>query len=1500
MLKFIFILLVISTNVQAYWSCAWPYRTQVNVNEVMGTELNNYQIKIELSAGVLNSDYQWTENGFDIRILDYDDSTLLDFWIESWNKINKTATIWVKLNELKANQNRILYFYYGNDFADKLANIPFTFVEPGIKFHTRESTQNPSNLSQAFDAFDASNDNNANYGCTFITNFSKINNRGTFGSNSNFIAYSETYFKVKASDEGLWSIRYGADFGRGGGLYVDGIPLEEDWNNDLWWSNDWNNVDVLQGSINLKEGYHKLEVIGAEGCCDGGITVQFQKPNANWVTYSTANIEVRSRACPVVEPTIKFGDQSTSSCSPPIATYRLDEGGWSQPEDVIDEFGIFSGSMIGSISNVTSAKVCGGFEVGDNRSASIIDSFKSGVQIVDDVGAQGSVSFWLNLNDDWNDGRQRKILDASFLPNNSVREKYFYLDKQADGSLYFAFEDSADFDIIVVEPGSSSRIKDTWYLLTITFDFINGEFKLYEGETLIASTSRTTSGTIRDLNFIHFGDKIMASSKGGSGSSTNGIFDEINIFNTIISVSEIRGLLAKFRSCQIMTKSCESTFPDGLSSIGDRTVYFGFNSILRNNPDTQLSAFTIASNAGSTLLTCETENCSKGDDAVIEVSPGVFKTTTATNDVTLNVSSTGDIGTLTNEFDSVSLGYRSNLTINASRYSDFYIDDLNLAAESTLNLSSGTYWIRDISVNYKAKINIVDGPAHIYIGENVSWSSETEINSPAKASSGDPSNLFMYFYPNFSFGSDTTFSGVIYAAKTFILNSSNIFGLVTANRVNLGAFTKFNYDERGYDALTSISWCDGKQSTLDRISIVSPTTAVNCESIPITITMLDSVGSRLDNFEGRIVFNTSTGHGDWRTDSSASGILENQVANDGSGYYDMVSADKGTVTLFLKNSFPELTDITFESQGVLASTGIQFSEAGFIFSTISDQIASKKSNNILLSAVQTDQATGACQALLIDEQDINMALECIAPDQCGVGNNMINDSYIPTNSLSDIQSFKKISLNFGNQNDEASVFNTNYSDAGKNRIWAKYEILDAAGGSTGNFISGSSNEFVTTPAGFCIESSDPNWQCSVPGLSSACDPFQKAGSPFNLLVTAKQANGSSTDFCSHQTTSNFNSNIKLSHNLVSPKLIDGGHVGMFSLDEITLSSGVGSSEAEFDEMGVFTINAGGNSYYSSSLPITTSENFGRFFPSHFKFVSSTPAFYADGNTGFTYIGQVQPDNITGSIFYATQPEFIFQIEGADNQKLKNFISPFYSEPSASVTATSSILGALDPAQVLTISAVFSNGAVTGPNTNDEFTYKFNALDHFKYDRTANSIRSPFNNDIKLNINSFSEPVDNVSLSSSPVITGVGGLVYFGRIRIENAFGPETSQQQQLWMTEYFDGNSYKLNTLDNGTGFDFSNVNNVVVKDQGNSNNPLQTTDSSISLDTGKFLSGYATAVWSATVGQRYGSFSFIYDVQPWLTFDWSNAGFEHPSGAITFGYFRGNDKIIYWKEINY
>jgi len=323
--KFAVVLLLLTPlSSFAWWNCAWEHRIPVNINRPSGASLNDYQVRLDLSSANVPASFDWNQLGDDLRLIDEDDLTELDYFIEQWDSGGQTAVLWVKLASLPS-AGRTVYVYFGAPAGTPSATTVLTFTEPGLKFHTRRSSANPGSRSAAESAFNSASDGVNGYGCSFVNAYTNINNTGENGPpnrNSNIGLFAETFFEVGPGEAGNWEFRYGADFGYGGGLYVDDVAVDEIWNDDLWWDFNWNNSgEILQGSINLSAGTHSLRIIGFEGCCDGGLTAQFRRPGGPWLDVNVSNIQLVSRQCPIIEPTVSYASGEDSSC-PDLAVTR--------------------------------------------------------------------------------------------------------------------------------------------------------------------------------------------------------------------------------------------------------------------------------------------------------------------------------------------------------------------------------------------------------------------------------------------------------------------------------------------------------------------------------------------------------------------------------------------------------------------------------------------------------------------------------------------------------------------------------------------------------------------------------------------------------------------------------------------------------------------------------------------------------------------------------------------------------------------------------------------------------------------------------------------------------------------------------------------------------------------------------------------------------------------------------------------------------------------------
>jgi len=123
-------------------------------------------------------------------------------------------------------------------------------------------------------------------------------------------------------------------------------------------------------------------------------------------------------------------------------------------------------------------------------------------------------------------------------------------------------------------------------------------------------------------------------------------------------------------------------------------------------------------------------------------------------------------------------------------------------------------------------------------------------------------------------------------------------------------------------------------------------------------------------------------------------------------------------------------------------------------------------------------------------------------------------------------------------------------------------------------------------------------------------------------------------------------------------------------------------------------------------------------------------------------------------------------------------------------------------------------------------------------------------------------------------------------------------------TQYYDGTDFVTNTLDSCTAFDGDDDANHSLT-LNNLANPLSATNLTTISGIGTFALGLAELQIAKPSDGSQGQIRFIYDDTPtWLQYDWSWNGTdpldftENPSAIVTFGLFRGNDRIIYQREV--
>ena len=171
----ILLLILFSAPASAWWNCDWNYRFAADIAKPAGQPLSDYQVRMDLNASNVPGQFDWSLQGDDLRVVDEDDLTELTFFIEQWDSVGETAVVWVLVPSIPGG-GRTVYLYFGAPAGTPSASTPMTFNTAGFRFHTRNSTANPTDRTSAENAFATAPTSTAGYGCEIINNYTNVNN----------------------------------------------------------------------------------------------------------------------------------------------------------------------------------------------------------------------------------------------------------------------------------------------------------------------------------------------------------------------------------------------------------------------------------------------------------------------------------------------------------------------------------------------------------------------------------------------------------------------------------------------------------------------------------------------------------------------------------------------------------------------------------------------------------------------------------------------------------------------------------------------------------------------------------------------------------------------------------------------------------------------------------------------------------------------------------------------------------------------------------------------------------------------------------------------------------------------------------------------------------------------------------------------------------------------------------------------------------------------------
>ncbi len=373
-----------------------------------------------------------------------------------------------------------------------------------------------------------------------------------------------------------------------------------------------------------------------------------------------------------------------------------------------------------------------------------------------------------------------------------------------------------------------------------------------------------------------------------------------------------------------------------------------------------------------------------------------------------------------------------------------------------------------------------------------------------------------------------------------------------------------------------------------------------------------------------------------------------------------------------------------------------------------------------------------------------------------------------------------------------------------------------------------------------------------------------------------------------------------------------------------------TASAQNSEVGTYSLTLRDTNYLGNRVE-ANSLILGRFIPAFFDIVSNTPVVAPNCSGNFSYMGLanrfelgLEPE-YTVTAFNANRQ--ITQLYSADEWRLAADTLPLASLVGALDTSTTEVNGNL-----LSVSVDTSTGNTFISNTanfngSGEILISNLGLTYEKPDLFDTQL-APFDTDVQLSIaSSFFTDSDGVCYRPNYIneanvgscqpfnINNIGGAEQrYGRLRLLNTYGPETRPLRVPIQTEYLNRGNWLVNSEDSCTNIDFTQASGQLVLSNASSAfesnivNQYRNITSAGTLNNG--MSSGSDLLFNEPAGNERGSVRISLDPNhasahwaQYLNVDWNEDGTlerseDFPSAVVSFGLFRGNDRIFHSREV--
>lgn len=1203
-------------------------------------------------------------------------------------------------------------------------------------------------------------------------------------------------------------------------------------------------------------------------------TIGLEIDDSDFVEYSYNSVSVE------VSFDLLFRNQLLALPAP-LLQYRLDEVSWDGSiGEVVDSSlnSLHGRSFLGA--NTANLSPALGSNIGTCNYGEF-DGNNDYVEILDDAlldfSNNFSVGVWIKINS----------IPTSGLKTILSKDENYEFHVDSSGRIFWWWQ-TAGANATRSFTSATSIVAGEWTHVVISFVAGNQKIFINGAESGSATYPENTTTNSDPLQ--------LAADQNSGGRYFQGNIDEVNIFDKALTADQARELMEVTRPCSSLNL-CVSSFPDGLNSHSNGTITFGRDAQLFFSPDDSLDASSVVLDGSSNDRSCVSVECQANGLASDVTSPPVFPITSgSSNNITIGNNSSGVSDPTINQYNQIDIGNGSVFTISAS-YSDYYIDILSIGNNTELELLAGNYWIRNLDTgatnnpNSGLEIRVVGGgTVRLYINDDVIIGQNLLANSPSQGDQGDASQLLLYSYSNITIERDSTFSGIIYAAGDVdVQRDGNVYGSIAGDNISLGRLTNVFYNPAAAANLDYGDLCESASCILGSFNITQPAYALACPGTRTKISiqaMCDDGTSVKEDYAGTVDVssNENTLSEFYATLISVPTI--NSIIFDGSetGLKD--------VYLFHQNENSDLkvsaTD-SAESITSISTNATDFRTEGFAITDPASFICGN-SSSMSITAIGEDDTGAACQTLTgftglksvktWYQVNINSTAgaDPVTTD-LSIASQLISAQAEPAANNVDLtfnNGVANIAIAYANAGQILGV-NFKHDDAPYDGLTPELSSAD---------LSGSTGSFIASPEKINLVVDTANGTCA--SADASCSKLVPAGSIFQVTAQAQCTGSTLAD--------DYQGNVDFTHSLVAPSPGADGSLLVSSAIVAAVDAGEVQINQSISEVGVFNLTAEDDDYFGQIIPLYTLSNVGRFYPNHFLVASSSTT---NSCGSFSYMGQTGVGN-------EIDISYTLQAQKTGGGLTLNYKGAFAKATIALVAENDNDGGNYQARLIDYNSTSWANG---------EYLYS----DGGQFTRAASGLPDGPYLDLQVGIKLTDNDGDDSDIagidmrSDASTVCSVAGDcdgkwlgnnldLRFGQLKLSNVFGPETFDLNMKVQTEYYDGTSFVLNTDDSCTVLLDTDLPLSPVDLSWTDN--LSAGDTTASLSSGSTMSaGLGTFSFSAAGLGNDGSVIYQYHTSsylPWLnTENDDDADYaDNPFGKITFGQYRGNDRMIYWREI--